>query len=70
VQQDVKEALSLASPVVNLRVTQVVNGVRDVHAILPHGAVECLARRGSGPGVGTARSPASLRIFSAGGRHP
>ncbi|HEV8001488.1 MAG TPA: acetamidase/formamidase family protein [Planctomycetaceae bacterium] len=34
-----KSALSLASLVVNLRITQVVNGVRGVHAVLPHGAI-------------------------------
>lgn len=32
-------ALALASVVVDLRVTQLVNGVRGVHAMLPHGAV-------------------------------
>lgn len=34
-----KVALALASVVVSLRITQVVNGVRGVHAVLPHGAV-------------------------------
>jgi acetamidase/formamidase len=34
-----KEALMLASLVVNLRVTQVVNGTKGVHAILPHDAL-------------------------------
>lgn len=34
------EALALASLVVNLRITQVVNGVCGVHAVLPHGALE------------------------------
>lgn len=33
-----REALALASVVVDLRVTQVVNGVRGVHAVLPHNA--------------------------------
>jgi acetamidase/formamidase len=33
------EALALASLVVDLRVTQMVNGVRGVHAVLPHEAV-------------------------------
>nr|MDQ6920557.1 acetamidase [Candidatus Dormibacteraeota bacterium] len=33
------EALALASVVVDLRVTQICNGVRGVHAILPTGAV-------------------------------
>jgi acetamidase/formamidase len=37
-----KDALSIASLVVHLRVTQMVNGVRGVHAILPHGAFEPL----------------------------
>jgi acetamidase/formamidase len=32
-------ALALASTVVDLRITQVVNGVKGVHAILPHGAI-------------------------------
>jgi acetamidase/formamidase len=34
-----RDALALASVVVDLRVTQVVNGVRGVHAVLPHGAI-------------------------------
>jgi acetamidase/formamidase len=34
-----KDALSLASLVVHLRVTQMVNGVRGIHAVLPHGAL-------------------------------
>ena len=40
-QQEVdrKQALALASLVVDLRVTQIVNGVRGVHAVLPHGAI-------------------------------
>lgn len=33
------EALALASAVVDVRVTQMVNGVVGVHAVLPHGAV-------------------------------
>ena len=33
------EALALASVVVDLRITQVVNGVKGVHAVLPHGAI-------------------------------
>ena len=33
------EALALASVAVDLRVTQVVNGAKGVHAILPHGAI-------------------------------
>ncbi|OMF22250.1 acetamidase [Paenibacillus sp. FSL H8-0548] len=36
---DRKEALALASLVVDLRITQIVNGVRGVHAVLPHGAI-------------------------------
>jgi acetamidase/formamidase len=39
-----KDALSMASLVVHLRVTQIVNGVRGVHAILPHGALEPLTK--------------------------
>jgi acetamidase/formamidase len=38
-QLSTKSALALASLVVDLRITQVVNGVRGVHAILPHGAL-------------------------------
>ncbi|MFL8935490.1 acetamidase/formamidase family protein [Rossellomorea oryzaecorticis] len=34
-----KEAMALASLVVNLRITQTVNGVKGVHALLPHGAI-------------------------------
>ena len=37
---DRKEALAFASLVVSLRVTQVVNGVRGVHALLPHGLLD------------------------------
>jgi acetamidase/formamidase len=33
------DALALASITVDLRITQIVNGVRGVHAVLPHGAV-------------------------------
>jgi len=34
-----RDALALASLVVDLRVTQLVNGVRGVHAVLPHDAI-------------------------------
>ena len=34
------DALALASVVVDMRVTQVVNGVRGVHAVLPYGALK------------------------------
>ena len=34
------EALAMASLVVDLRITQVVNGVCGVHAILPHGIMD------------------------------
>jgi acetamidase/formamidase len=34
------EALALASLVVDFRITQFVNGVRGVHALLPHGAIK------------------------------
>jgi acetamidase/formamidase len=37
-----KSALALASLVVDLRITQVVNGVRGVHAVLPHDAIRGL----------------------------
>jgi acetamidase/formamidase len=36
---DRKHALALASVAVDLNVTQVVNGVKGVHAVLPHGAL-------------------------------
>lgn len=36
------DALALASLVVDLRVTQIVNGVRGVHALLPHDALALL----------------------------
>lgn len=35
-----KDALALASLVVDLRITQIVNGTRGVHAVLPDGAVD------------------------------
>jgi acetamidase/formamidase len=35
-----KSALALASLVVDLRITQVVNGVCGVHALLPHAAID------------------------------
>jgi len=34
-----QEAFGLASLVVDLRITQIVNQVRGVHAVLPHGAI-------------------------------
>lgn len=33
------EAIALGSTVVNLRITQVVNGIKGVHAVLPHSAL-------------------------------
>ena len=36
---DRRHALALASVVVDVRVTQLVNGVRGVHAVLPHDAL-------------------------------
>lgn len=33
------EAIGLSSAVVDLRITQIVNGVKGVHALLPHGAL-------------------------------
>jgi acetamidase/formamidase len=36
---DRRDALALASLVVDLRVTQLVNGVKGVHAVLPHGEI-------------------------------
>jgi acetamidase/formamidase len=40
-----EDALALASVVVDLRITQIVNGVRGVHAVLPHDAVAGLEPR-------------------------
>lgn len=37
---DRKDALALASTVVDVRITQLVNGIRGVHALLPRGALE------------------------------
>ncbi len=34
------QALGLASLIVDLRITQIVNGARGVHAVLPHGALK------------------------------
>jgi acetamidase/formamidase len=42
-----KDALSMASLVAHLRVTQMVNGVKGVHAILPHGALTQIPKRPS-----------------------
>ena len=39
---DRKQAMAMASLVVDLRVTQIVNGVRGVHAILPHAILQPL----------------------------
>jgi acetamidase/formamidase len=39
---ETKEALALASLVVDLRITQAVNGLCGVHAVLPHHAIETL----------------------------
>jgi acetamidase/formamidase len=41
-QYDLKriEALALASLVVDMRITQIVNGVRGVHAVLPHDSIK------------------------------
>jgi acetamidase/formamidase len=33
------DAVALASIVVDLRITQIANGVLGVHAVLPHGAI-------------------------------
>ncbi len=38
-----QDALALASVAVDLRVTQIVNGVCGVHAVLPHGAIRNIA---------------------------
>ena len=40
-----KEAMTFASLLVDLHITQIVNGVRGVHALLPRPAAEALARR-------------------------
>jgi acetamidase/formamidase len=36
---DRHQALALASVAVDFRVTQVVNGAKGVHALLPHGSI-------------------------------
>ena len=46
------DALALASVVVDLRVTQLVNGVRGVHAILRHDAITMNAGARLNPGTG------------------
>lgn len=33
------EALAMASLLVDMRITQIVNQVKGVHAVLPHGAI-------------------------------
>jgi len=38
-----QNAFGLASVVVDLRITQLVNGVHGVHALLPHGAIGAIA---------------------------
>jgi acetamidase/formamidase len=43
------DALALASLVVDVRVTQIVNGVRGVHAVLPHGALPDVPHGQSSP---------------------
>jgi acetamidase/formamidase len=40
-----KEALALSTLLVDLRITQIVNGVRGVHAVLPYQAVEGIKRK-------------------------
>lgn len=40
-----QDALALASVAVDLRVTQIVNGVCGVHAVLPHGAIRNIAEQ-------------------------
>jgi acetamidase/formamidase len=44
-----KSALALASLIVDLRITQVVNGVRGVHAVLPHGAIQGVGSKEARP---------------------
>ncbi|HEU5015138.1 MAG TPA: acetamidase/formamidase family protein [Roseiflexaceae bacterium] len=36
---DAQQALGMASLLVDLRITQIANGVKGVHAVLPHGAI-------------------------------
>src|SRR5262249_7304879 len=48
------DALALASLVVDVRVTQIVNQIRGVHAVLPHGALQALPAEAAvipGPGA-------------------
>jgi acetamidase/formamidase len=42
------QAIAIGSSVVDLRITQVVNGVKGVHAVLPHGAIMVEADKGQG----------------------
>ncbi|MBI2333245.1 MAG: acetamidase/formamidase family protein [Chloroflexi bacterium] len=44
-QLERKEALALSSLLVDLRVTQIVNGVKGVHAVLPHHAIPGILNR-------------------------
>lgn len=46
------EALALSSAVVDLRVTQIVNGVKGVHAVLPHGRSDRKYSKGLLPNCG------------------
>ena len=34
-----KEAMAMASVAVDMKITQLVNGTRGVHALLPHGVI-------------------------------
>lgn len=40
-----KEAVALASSIVDLRISQIVNGVKGVHAVLPHGALTFIGKK-------------------------
>jgi acetamidase/formamidase len=44
-----KEAPAVCSPVVDVRITQIVNGVCGAHAALPHEAVTLLRGHGARP---------------------
>ncbi|TDL31381.1 acetamidase [Jeotgalibacillus sp. S-D1] len=42
---DKTEAMAIASVSVDLRITQIVNGVKGVHAVLPHGVIQQISNK-------------------------
>ena len=43
--RDRHHALAMASVIVDLRISQIVNQIRGVHAVLPHGAIANVAQQ-------------------------